>query len=149
MTADELIDRLEQAGKTLIAWRTRGLFPASHRSAWPEHRQELVDIYGAIIGSENPEEAAREIADQRLKARVQPTAAQLQDMDRCLDMVMLVDAGVRRRIVFARMLVDPITDRHIASWRKLGRVTGLHKDTVQRYHNDGIEQILRSVRCAA
>ena len=49
---------------------------------------------------------------------------------------------VLRRCVGARSLVNPITDKHIYSWRRLGDFMSVDHKTAQRWHADGVRYIV-------
>ena len=55
---------------------------------------------------------------------------------------------VLRRVVGARSLVHPITDRHLYPWRRLGAAMGADHKAVQRWHAQGIAAILAGLRAA-
>ena len=50
-----------------------------------------------------------------------------------------------RRIVGARSLVHPITDRHLFAWRRSGVVLGADHKAVQRWHAQGIAMIVSAL----
>jgi hypothetical protein len=52
---------------------------------------------------------------------------------------------VLRRIVGARSLVSPVTERHLYSWRRLGEVLGADHKAVQRWHAQGIDMLVGAV----
>lgn len=144
LTVDQLKDRFEQAGSTLLMMRAQGLFPQGHKAAWPEILQQQADIFAAIVGSENPYEKAQEIEEARNRIRMQPTARQVQELDQALEWLWLVE-GIKRKLVFARMLVHPVTEKNIISFRKLEAVLGNHRDTIKRWHHDALRQIATQI----
>ena len=72
-------------------------------------------------------------------------------MDEALAWLQLIpqDRYVLRRIVGARSLVHPISDRHLYSWRRLGSVLGADHKAVQRWHAQGIATIVAGLRRAS
>ena len=72
-----------------------------------------------------------------------PSAARITRMDEAMGWLSLipVDCYVLRRIVGARSLVDPVTDRHLFTWRRLGTAVGADHKAVQRWHAQGIDLI--------
>ncbi len=54
----------------------------------------------------------------------------------------IIERYVLRRIVGARSLVHPITERHLYPWRRLGCALGADHKAVQRWHKQGIELIV-------
>ena len=55
------------------------------------------------------------------------------------------DRYVLRRIVGARALVSPVTERHLFSWRRLASTLGADHKAVQRWHAQGIGLIVASL----
>ena len=55
------------------------------------------------------------------------------------------DRYVLRRIVGARALINPATERHMFSWRRLGTLLGADHRAVQRWHREGIDTIVTSL----
>jgi hypothetical protein len=68
-------------------------------------------------------------------------------MDEALAWIPMIpqDRYVLRRVVGARSLVHPITDRHLFPWRRLGAVLGADHKAVQRWHAQGIALIVASL----
>jgi len=52
---------------------------------------------------------------------------------------------VLRRIVGARSLVHPITQRHLFPWRRLAASIGADHKAVQRWYAQGIELIVAAL----
>lgn len=147
MTPDEIEERLREAGACLIMMPMPKFGrPAGYRSGMPEPLRDYTDLLAAIVGSESPEQAAQEIAEAKNRVRLQPSAAEIERMDEAINWLWLVKGKYRRMLVSARMLYDPIRERHIISWRRLSREMGLHRDTLMAYHADAIEEIARRLR---
>jgi hypothetical protein len=68
-------------------------------------------------------------------------------MDEAMGWIGLIpdDRYVLRRIVGARSLVSPMTDRHIFPWRRLGAAIGADHKAVQRWHAEGIGLIVAAL----
>jgi hypothetical protein len=68
-------------------------------------------------------------------------------MDEALGWITMIpkDRYVLRRIVGARSLVSPVTERHLYSWRRLGEVLGADHKAVQRWHGQGIDMLVGAV----
>ena len=56
-----------------------------------------------------------------------------------------IDRYVLRRIVGARSLVHPITERHLYPWRRLATALGADHKAVQRWHAQGIDLIVSAL----
>ncbi len=76
-----------------------------------------------------------------------PSASRITRMDEALAWIVLIpkERYVLRRIVGARSLVSPVTERHLFSWRRLGSVLGADHKAVQRWHAQGIDMLVAAV----
>src|ERR1700722_2050330 len=122
--ADYVVYRLEEAGATLLALPGTGWTTRLRMSTLDIVRTAL-EVYGW--------EAAK------IRPAV-PSAAKIDRMDEALAWIPLIPASryVLRRIVGARSLVHPVTDRHLYSWRRLGATLGSDHKAVQRWHAQAI-----------
>lgn len=123
--------RLEEAGATLLAlpgtgWSTR------LRASSLEIVRSAIESYGWT--------------EKRLRPPI-PSAARITRMDEALAWVTLIplDRYVLRRIVGARSLVHPITERHLYPWRRLATAIGADHKAVKRWHTQGIDLIVASL----
>jgi hypothetical protein len=68
-------------------------------------------------------------------------------MDETLGWIQLIplDRYVLRRIVGARSLVHPITERHLYPWRRLAVAIGADHKAVQRWHAQGIDLLVSAL----
>jgi hypothetical protein len=68
-------------------------------------------------------------------------------MDEAFGWITLIplDRSVIRRIVGARALVNPMTDRYLYTWRRLGAMLGADHKAVQRWHAQGMEMIVAAL----
>jgi hypothetical protein len=124
-----VISRLEEAGRTLMCLPNTGPSPRL-RSSSLEVLRAACELEEASLG-------------KRLRLPI-PSAARIGAMDEALGWLGLIpnDRYVLRRIVGARSLVDPRTDRHLFSWRRLGGLLSADHRAVQRWHGEGIGWIL-------
>ncbi len=131
LDAAYVIARLEEAGRTLLAlpgtgWSTK--LRVTHyevvRSALENYGWETQPIRPAV-----------------------PSAARITRMDEAMSWLQLIaqDRYVLRRIVGARALVHPISERYLFSWRRLASVMGADHKAVKRWHGDGINLILAAL----
>ena len=130
--ADYVVYRLEEAGTTLLAlpgtgWSTR------LRSSSLEIAHTALEAYGWT--------------EARIRPAV-PSAEKITRMDEALAWIPLIplDRYVLRRVVGARSLVHPLTDRHLYPWRRLGVALGADHKAVQRWHAQGIAAIVRALQ---
>src|SRR5580693_2393359 len=126
--AELVIQRLEEAGSTLLAlpgsgWSTR------LRSSSLEIVRVAAESYGWSANSIRPPI---------------PSASRITRMDETLGWIALIplDRYVLRRIVGARSLVHPITERHLFPWRRIATAIGADHKAVQRWHAQGIGLIV-------
>ena len=129
--AGSVIHRLEEAGATLLAlpgsgWSTR-LRSSSLEICTHRGRKLWLDL------EEHPS------ADS--------PAARITRMDEAMGWIPLipVDRYVLRRIVGARALVHPITERNLYPWRRLAVAIGADHKAVQRWHAQGIALIVSAL----
>jgi hypothetical protein len=126
-----VIARLEKAGSTLLALPGTG---------WSTKlRMSSLDIVRTAIESYG-------WTDQRIRPPV-PSAAAITDMDEVLGWISFipVERYVLRRIVGARSLVHPVTEKYLFPWRRLGAALGADHKAVQRWHKEGIEILVNAL----
>lgn len=131
MDAEFVIYRLEEAGQTLLALPDSG-FSTRMRTSGLDIVRDVAESYGWD--------------NNRIRPAV-PNAARITRMDEALSWVLLIpqDRYVLRRIVGARALVSPVTERHLFTWRRLATVVGADHKAVQRWHAQGIDLIVRGL----
>ena len=129
-----LIARLEEAGCALLSLPNTG----------PSTR--LVQS-----GLEWVRDAAEHGAQRARIRPAVPDAATITRMDEALAWIPLIpiDKFVLRRIVGARSLVDPMTGRHVYSWRRIALAVGADHKAMQRWHAQGIALILAALARSA
>jgi hypothetical protein len=68
-------------------------------------------------------------------------------MDEALDWIPRIPQSrfVLRRIVGARALISPVTERHLFPWRRLAALLGADHKAIQRWHAQGIDLIVSSI----
>jgi len=130
-----VIYRLEEAGATLLALPGTG-YSTKLRVSHLEVVPSVVEAYGSDRGRVRPPT---------------PSASRISRMDEALGWIALIppDRRVIRRIVGARSLVSPVTERHLFSWRRLGEVVGADHKAVQRWHGQGIDMLVAAVAALA
>ena len=123
--------RLEEAGATLLAlpgtgWSTR------MRASSLEIVRAAIESYGWTA--------------DRVRPPV-PSAVRISRMDEAMAWLLLIpsDRYVLRRIVGARSLVHPVTERHLYPWRRLAAALGADHKAVQRWHGQGIALIVSAL----
>lgn len=132
--ADFVVYRLEEAGATLLA------IPGSGYST--RLRTSSLDIVRTAL-------EAYGWAGAEVRPPV-PSAERITRMDEALCWIPLIpiDRYVLRRVVGARSLVHPVTDRHLFPWRRLGKALGADHKAVQRWHAQGISLIVAALKQA-
>ncbi len=125
---DMVVYRLEEAGATLLAlpgsgWSTR------LRTSSLEIVHTAIESYGWHTN--------------RIRPPV-PPPARITRMDEARGWISLIppDRYVLRRIVGARSLVHPITQRHLFPWRRIAAAISADHKAVQRWHSQGIDLIV-------
>jgi hypothetical protein len=129
-----VIARLEEAGRALLSLPESGYSTRLRTSSLDIVRTTL-ENYGW--------------ADTRARPPV-PDAATITRMDAALGWIARIppDRVVLRRIVGARALVSPLTDRHLFPWRRLAAVLGADHKAVQRWHAQAIALLVASLNAA-
>ena len=132
--ADYVVYRLEEAGATLLALPGTGYSTRLRTSSLDIVRTAL-ESYGWTAAQIRPHV---------------PSAEKITRMDEAMSWIPLIplDAYVLRRVVGARSLVHPITDRHLFPWRRLGKALGADHKAIQRWHAKGIATIVAALKCA-
>ncbi len=123
--------RLEEAGETLLALPGTGYSTRLRTSSLDIVRTAL-ENYGW--------------SESRVRPPV-PSSAKITRMDEALGWILLIplENYVLRRIVGARCLVSPVTERHLFPWRRLGAALGADHKAVQRWHAQGIAIIVAAL----
>ena len=131
--AETVILRLEQAGKTLLALPGKGCFPAQEGSSWPAVVHAAVEAYG--------------YGEVEMRPPV-PSAQAISQMDEAFRWIGLIPDSQRshRRIVWMRLMVHPVRDHHLWSWRRIGRAFGWDHRAIQRWHAEAIDMIVDAAR---
>lgn len=129
-----VVRRLEEAGATLLAipgsgWTTR------LRTSSLEIVRTALESYGWH--------------DSAIRPAV-PSADRISRMDEAMAWISVIplDRYVLRRIVGARSLVHPVTQRHLFTWRRLAKALGADHKAIQRWHAQGIELIVAALHRA-
>lgn len=133
-TAEWLVAVFEQAGKTLQSMPARGTRPSEYGNGWPDVVHDAGMAYGWTTDRIRP---------------AYPSARDIARMDEVYAWIGLIPENQRllRRIVLLRSLVDPISDRHRFSWRKVGSTLGHDHKAAQRWHENAIVSILVALDC--
>ncbi len=123
--------RLEEAGATLLALPGTG-YSTKMRVSQIDFVANAAEAYGRHPGFVRP---------------AVPSASRITRMDEALGWIMLIpqERYVIRRIVGARSLVSPVTERHLYSWRRLGEAVGADHKAVQRWHAQGIDMLVATI----
>ena len=129
-----LVCRLEEAGATLLALPGSG-WSTKLRTSSLEIVRTAIESYGWRTDHIRPPI---------------PSPARITRMDEAMGWISLIPADryVLRRIVGARSLVHPITDRHLFPWRRLGKALGADHKAIQRWHAQGIAMIVAALNAA-
>ena len=129
--ADLVVYRLEEAGSTLLALPQTG-FTTRLRQSQLEIVRTALDNYGW--------------SEKQVRPAI-PSAERITRMDEAMAWIPLIaqERHVLRRIVGARSLVSPTTERHLFSWRRLATLLGADHKAIQRWHGQGIDLIVSAL----
>ena len=137
LDAEAVVYRLEEAGQTLLALPSTG---------WSTRlRAPRLDVVRNAVEGYGWENWRRDAVPMRAPV---PDGERIDRMDEAMAWIPLIprDRYVLRRIVGARSLVSPLTDRHLFSWRRLGTLLGADHKAIQRWHAQGIDLIVKALR---
>jgi hypothetical protein len=128
MDAKTVIARLEEAGRTLLA------IPAASRL-------EKIRVSARFVGLRS---SLEDVGYSSAKMKRHVDASSIDRMDETLAWLLLIpdDRYVLRRIVGVRLLVSPLTQKHLYPWRRLAAIMGADHVAVQRWHCQGIDLIV-------
>jgi hypothetical protein len=134
--AETVIYRLEEAGRTLLALPNTG-YSTRLRTTQIDVVRSAIEGYGWDSGG------------GRLRPAM-PDSEQISRMDEALAWIPLIprDRYVLRRIVGARCLISPTTERHLFAWRRLASLLGADHKAIQRWHAQGIDLIVAALNAA-
>jgi hypothetical protein len=131
INADEIVARLEAAGATLLAMPARGY--STHL------RQMKFDIVHTALEAYGWQSA--------MARPPVPCASDISLMDEAFGWLALIPEAqyLLRRILGARALVHPLTQRHLYPWRKLASVLGTDHKSVQRWHAQAVALLVKNL----
>ena len=77
-----------------------------------------------------------------------PSDEEIIKMEEAFDWISLIpqDRHMLRRVVGARSLVHPVTDRHLFPWRRLAKMLMAEHKSIIRWHAAGISIIVSSLQ---
>lgn len=134
LSASDVVELLEWAGAILLAMQLRGGRPRMRGNAWPEYLTTFAESYGWT--------------NERLRPAI-PGAHDISCMDVILGWISYIplDRYVLRRIVGARALVAPVTQRHLFSFNRIAQSLGCDYRAVKKWHADGVALIVSGLHC--
>ncbi len=121
-TETEVEARLSDAGRILVALPWAGCFPCGFRRLWPETEVAL---------------SARRRA---------PSSFEIDAMDEAYAWTSFIADQEERRLVLMRSLMLPPAEsgkaRHVWTWGRLHRMTGMHQETLKKRWGRGIGRMV-------
>jgi hypothetical protein len=131
LNADEIIARLEAAGATLLAMPSRGY--STHL------RQMKFDVVHTALEAYGWQSA--------MARPPVPCASDISLMDEAFGWLALIPEVqyLLRRILGARALVHPLTQRHLYPWRRLASMLGTDHKSVQRWHGQAVALLVEKL----
>ena len=127
LTPEELAEWLAWAGSKLLAMNLSDGSPRPPAIAWPAYANDASAAYG--------------YTGERLRPP-RPTSFEIELMDKILALPMLCRAVHVRKIINARLLVTPVSNRHLYSWTKIAYVMHTDARRVARLHRQGLNEII-------
>lgn len=141
---DDVRERLDDAGRTLVALpMPKGERPQSVRSHWPETARQAEDAFFALVGADD--QIKQDFSRDHNAVRAAPSARAVARMEEVLNWLWYLSDERKRRLCLARALIHPVSDRHLVSYRKLGRIFGLHHDTMRAWHDRALADLAQAL----
>lgn len=141
---DDVRDRLDDAGRTLVSLpMPRGERPQSVRSHWPETARQAEDAFFALVGADD--QIKQDFSRDHNAVRPAPSARAVARMEEVLNWLWYLSDERKRRLCLARALIHPISERRLVSYRKLGRIFGLHHDTMRAWHDRALSDLAQAL----
>lgn len=131
VTDDEIKTWLEWAGARLLSLNLASPLPKGPHVSWPAYAQDSRVAYG--------------YTQERLRA-AHVSSAEIKLMDELLILPSLIPDVLIRRIVNARILVTPVSNRYVYSWTRLAYMLHSDRRRVARLYDNGINEIARKLR---
>jgi hypothetical protein len=126
ISIEEVKDWLEWAGQKLLALNMKSPYPVGTHVSWPEFAQDHRTAYG--------------YTQERLRP-ASPSGLEITLMDEILTLPDLIENQLWRRVVHARLLVTPLSQKYLYSWAKIAVLIHSDRKTVARYYNHGLREI--------
>ena len=130
LTPIELIRWLEWAGGVLLSMKIPNPAPKLTGSAWPDYASDANMAYG--------------YTGERMKPAI-PSSVEIELMDKLLALPSLTDNVNFRRVVNARLLVAPISNRHLYSWSKIAFMLHTTRYITKSWHHRGLLDIASKI----
>ena len=132
VTVDQVIRRLEEAGSTMLSMRQSG-----YSTKLRQMRFDVVHTALEAYGWETT----------RLRPAA-PSAEAITAMDEAFGWLGIIpeESYVMRRILGARALVHPVTERYLYPWRRLAALLGADHKSVQRWHQQGVAILVKALQ---
>lgn len=128
LTPEELQLWLEWAGAKFLSLNLSSPLPRGPRVSWPAFAQNHRTAYG--------------YTQERLRA-AHVTGHEVTLMDQLLLLPGLVTNITTRRIINARILVTPVSNRYVYSWVRLAHMLHSDRRKIARLYDNGLSEIIR------
>lgn len=119
----ELKEWLEWAGSRFLALSAKSPLPSGYRTFWPDFAPNAQVAYGYTA--------------ERLRPAA-PSSHEIVLMDELLALPSFIPDVLQRRIVSARSLVTPVSNRYLYSWQKIAVLLHMERRTVSAQYMRGL-----------
>lgn len=127
LDVEELQLWLEWAGMRLLSLNLPSPYPQEPKVSWPAFAQDHRTAYG--------------YTGERLRA-ARVSDREITLMDEILPLTALISDVNIRRIVNARLLVTPLSNRYLYSWNRIAFMLHTDRRRVARLFSKGLEEIV-------
>jgi hypothetical protein len=103
--------------------------------------QKYWDIFGHAAEADN--EDRREAQAHLINTvRVQASQKAVDRLDEVLGWLWYIETPRHRRVVVARMLTHPVSEKPVHSWKQIAKTMHADARTVRRWYVGGVEDII-------
>lgn len=133
LSSTDLVKLLEWAGAILLSMQLSPVKPKKIHGCWPEYVQNVAEAYG--------------YTSERLRAAI-PGAHDISCMETILEWInhIPLERYVLRRIVGARSLVNPVNQKHLFSWSRIGKMLSADRRAVRSWYDSGVDLIMDGLK---
>ncbi len=133
-TREAVLDRLQEAARTLKALPAHGCFPGSNKAAWPEVVRSFWEVWNVLDDG-----GRTRLGRERNHVRPRPSSQAIDQMDEALTWLGCVPDRRHVRVLWGRALG--------VRTGRLAQEFGVNRDTIRVWRDAALDQIVRRLNC--